>query len=504
MKNIRTIASLTLSLSLFLGAMTVEAGDTVVCSQKKPVMLVSGEGSRQSDQDKELDEVLEGFDEGADSTSEADDLEDVLKGFEEESADDPEPIGEKGPDKQDFWDLSGSLSLGTSVSYAHEAPQPGQADYRGITRLRPDLHLELDLRLSEKWKARISGRAFFDFAYIFNGRDGYPDDVLDRYEEEAEFQEVYVQGPVLSSLDIKAGRQIVVWGRSDNIRVTDILNPLDNREPGLVDIEDLRLPVAMTKIDYYTGPWNMSGIAVHEIRFNKHPVPGSEFLPVTTPLPPETEPVNSLDNTEYAFALNGIFPGWDVSLYWARYFDDKAHTEPFLPGRLLRRHSRLTMAGAAANIARGNWLFKSEAAYITGLEFFGLPDIDKSRLDALAGVEYSGIDNTVISLEVANRHIVGFDERLENPIDNEQKDVLQSVLRFSGDYMYDRLHPVILLSMFGLDGEDGSFQRFSVGYDVTDALEVKTGLVTYQSGDRAEFRTIGDNDRFFLEAKYSF
>ena len=49
----------------------------------------------------------------------------------------------------------------------------------------------------------------------------------------------------------KLGRQIVNWGRSDTVRVLDVINPLDNREPGLVDIEDLRLPVTMARVDYF-------------------------------------------------------------------------------------------------------------------------------------------------------------------------------------------------------------------------------------------------------------
>ena len=37
--------------------------------------------------------------------------------------------------------------------------------------------------------------------------------------------------------------------------------------------------------------------------------------------------------------LRGIFPGWDVSLHWARYWNDEAHEEP--DGRL--RHARLLL-----------------------------------------------------------------------------------------------------------------------------------------------------------------
>ena len=70
----------------------------------------------------------------------------------------------------------------------------------------------------------------------------------------------------------------MVWGKSDNLRVTDVLNPLDNREPGLVDIEDLRLPTTMTKLDLYLGDWNLSGMVVHEVRFNKAPALGRRLL----------------------------------------------------------------------------------------------------------------------------------------------------------------------------------------------------------------------------------
>ena len=60
----------------------------------------------------------------------------------------------------------------------------------------------------------------------------------------------------------------MVWGKSDNIRVTDVLNPLELREPGLVDLEMIRLPVTMTKLDYYIKGLNLSGIVIHEVRYH--------------------------------------------------------------------------------------------------------------------------------------------------------------------------------------------------------------------------------------------
>lgn len=462
------------------------------------------ERPRKPSADTKLDAVLEGFDDQPGMVKENKEIDDVLKGFEE-SEGAAEVSTQKEEEKEPhFCDLSGSLSLGLSYSFAHDAPKPGETDYRGLTCLRPDLHLDLDLTISENWKALISGRAFYDLAYEINSRDKYSDEVLDEYEKEAEFGEVYLQGSLLTSLDLKVGRQIVVWGKSDNIRVVDILNPLDNREPGLVDIEDLRLPVTMTRLDYYLGKWNLTAIAVHEIRFNKNPVFGSKFFPSETPMPEEKKPTTSLDNTECALALNGIFRGWDISFYGARFFDDQPHIESVSPAHLERRHSRLTMVGTAVNVALGNWLLKSEAAYFDGLEFFAVPGEKKSRFDVLAGVEYSGLTNTTISLEAVNRHINNFHSTLKAPPDSAQEDEFQTVLRYSGDFLHDTLHVVMLASTFGVTGDDGSLQRFSMEYDVTDDFSVKLGLVSYQSGDKVQFKNIGDNDRLFLEATYSF
>jgi len=457
-----------------------------------------------SSADTKLDAVLEGFDDQPGMVKENKEINDVLKGFEEDKGAVEESTQKEEEKKPPFCDLSGSLSLGVSYGFAHDDPKPGETDYRGLSRLRPDVHLDLDITLSENWKAFISGRAFYDLAYEINGRDKYTDEVLDEYEKEAEFGEVFLQGPLLTSLDLKVGRQIVVWGKSDNIRVVDILNPLDNREPGLVDIEDLRLPVTMTRLDYYLGKWNLTAIAVHEIRFNKNPVFRSEFFPFESPLPEEEKPSSSLDNTEYALALNGIFRGWDISFYGARFFDDQPHVEMVSPGHLERRHSRLSMLGTAANVALGNWLLKSEVAYFDDLEFFAVPGRKKSRLDMLAGVEYSGFTNTTISLEAVNRHIKDFDSTMKAPPDSAQEDEFQTVLRYSGDFLHDSFHVVMLASTFGVTGDDGALQRFSVEYDVKDDFSVMVGIVTYQSGDKTQFRNIGDNDRLFLEAKYSF
>ncbi|MBW1815288.1 MAG: hypothetical protein JRJ39_17060, partial [Deltaproteobacteria bacterium] len=387
-----------------------------------------------------------------------------------------------------------------------------------------------------------------------NGRDGYTNDVLEDYEKEVELREAWVQGKLTDFLDIKVGRQIVVWGRSDNVRITDVLNPLDMREPGMTDIEDLRLPLWMTRVDAYFGNWNLTGIAIHEMRFNKTPPYGSDFYPEIIPMselgislsgfggfmPDENMPQHGGDNTEYAIALNGNFSGWDISFYWANFYNDLPHPDldvdvAWLPPVIPRlgmnfelKHARVNMVGSAFNVTKGNWLFKGEVAYFSGLRFYDVDvDIDVDmlgvqfdlesnkkyyRADALLGIEYSGFENTTISIDAANRYITNYDEILDVPfIGDEILEILgvkenefQWFVRVSRNFMNETLTLNFLAAIYGWKGQDGAVERFWAEYDLTDNIKVTGGVVFFESGELINFRNIGKNDRLFLEIKYSF
>ncbi len=486
---------------------SVVSGTSALLVMASVLLLVSTSRGQENTQpqstpeEEQLEEILEGFEPEATGEPPEPGLDEILGGFEEEPA--PEPKTERIRQKPLPWDLSGSVKAASSINIAHEAPPPAATDHRGLSRLRLDADLDLEITFSEDWRVLLGGHAFYDFAYRIQGRDAFTPEVLDLYENEIEFDETFAQGKLHQRIDLKVGRQIMVWGKSDNVRVTDVLNPLDNREPGLVDIDDLRLPVFMTRLDYYIGPWNLTTLAVHEVRFNKDPVFGSDFFPLNSPPPPEEKPASHFRNTQYGAALNGIFTGWDLSFYAARFFNPQTHFKQVSPTETRRAHSWLTMVGAATNLARGNWLFKAEAAYLDGFRFFALPGT-RSRLDLLVGADYTGFSETTLSAEIVNRHLFDFDNRLKDPPDNAQEDEPGLALRYQADFLHDTLHLVFVALIFGPTAEDGAVERASIRYDWSDYLSLTAGLVAYQSGDLASFRTIGDNDRLFFEAVYSF
>ncbi len=457
--------------------------------------------------DENMDDLLQGFENDPESD---DEMEKLLEGFEDEAdrtvqkiTEPKEHDGKPKKSQKEFpaWDLTGDVSLTGIYNFAHESPDSGQTDWRGLSMLRSEIELQLEGKLTDDWQAEISVRAFYDSIYALRGKSDYTRQVLDEYEDEIELEDTFIQGRLARFLDTKIGRQIVAWGTLDNVRVTDILNPMDLRVPGLTDIDDLRLPVTMIKLDYYPGNWNLSGMVIPEIRFNKMPVYDSDFFPSPVPWPREKTPDDGLRHAEYAAALTGIFSGWDMAFYWANVYNDQPYIKKI---EWILRHTRIHLVGTAFNRAMGNWLIKGEAAWLNNLKYANTPGKSHERVDLGCGIEYSGFSEATISLEAANRYIRGYRDELKNVPDEKRRNEFQWALRFSRDYWNDTLAFTLLASTFGVKADDGAFERLEVEYDISDALSIRGGVVLYQSGDKGAFKDVGDNDRLFTALEYSF
>lgn len=460
-------------------------------------------------EDKELNELLQGFnttptenqqtEPGEKSINHQDNIDELLSGFEEE----PASIQETSlATIEKKWDVTTLLSLSSSYNYQKKAPLPGKTDFQGLSRLKLKFQPEFRYKVSSKWSALVSGSAFYDAIYRLKNRSNYTKTVLDSNESELELREAYVNGIINRNFDIKLGRQIVVWGKSDSIRVVDVLNPLDFREPGIVDIEDLRLPVTMLKADYYFSNWNISVIVIPEIRFNKMPVFGSDFGLSNSPPLQEKSPDN-WTNPEFALAMNGVFSGWDLSFHGAHYYNDQAHVIHKSNSPNYLKHSQLNMLGVATNFAIHNWLLKLEAAYIDGFEFSNLNQ-DFSRIDSMVGFDYAGITNTTLSVEMVNRHINKYVDDLASAPDMKKENEGQIALRYTGSFMREKLKLVALASFLGLNSDSGAFYRASMEYELKDAFTIMLGGIIYQSGDSFLINQIADNDRIFFDIRYSF
>ncbi len=468
--------------------------------------------------------LLGGFEEASEG--------DLLGGFDTgESLDETAPAEPLLPAA-----LSGIIGFDLSYAYARETPtEPTQPDWSGVRKAKSFLQLRWD----EKYggvRVFVEGQAGYDAAPepLDAARlPAAPVDWRGAYEEtrkdevtEAEFREVSVAFSPADFLDVKLGRQVVVWGKADALTVVDVLNPRDNREVGLVDLADTRLPVTATRLDVYGAGLQLQVVANHELRFSKEAGFGNEYFLYPDPdnltaaanaatLSPEVLPAEGGANTEWGVALKGSGIGWDLALYYADYFDDTPHLSgtltvlngvpvPAIEGRV---HSRLKLNGLGGTYATGSWLFKGEVAQVRGVQFFG-SDQSFSRTDLAAGVEFAGLTETRLVGEASVQHLNEFEEipyRTEGlPNANLLEDILRVVLSWQQDLLQQTLHANVTLLSVGRTGEHGGSQRASLEYDWTDAVSVTGGVIDYRDGQNAYAQQLSDNDRVYLNLRYTF
>ena len=463
-----------------------------------------------------LEDALEGFDteefeneqsepEIDTSGSELSDLDDILGEFESSNeasltaTETPDIIEGDTPSVR----LSGSIRQKFIVNFSHEAPATGEIDHRGLSSVSTRLDLELESKLANDFRVLLTGNFVLDPIHPKQTSPGRTSMVANTSDYELELGEAFIQGPLTDSIDLTFGRQIVVWGRSDQFRITDILNPVDYRNPGLTDIKDLRLPVTMARFDLYSGPWSSSLILVPERRFDMTPEPGSDYYFGPVPLPPREYPGGQFGKPDIAFALTGTFSGWDLSFYSARLLNRSSYIELGQNGPK-RKHQRITMLGSAANFVVGSWLIKGEIAVHKDLRFSNVPDRDFQKFTALAGIEYSGIVDTTLALEVTSSHISDFDNRLAAQPDSRIENESAIAFRIGRTFLNDSLDLTMAAMAPTPIGDNGGLARTQVTYDLNDSVELYGGVLLYFKGKKLPYNKIADNDRLFLGLNYHF
>jgi hypothetical protein len=421
-------------------------------------------------------------------------------------------------------DLSGSLETGAVYNYldhdVEHGDQPGRrTQYGNLSRLDLDGFLQLDVQLPHDWLLRGEALGWYDFVYRAKGRGQYGGAVLDVYEWQVDSGEVYASGPLTEKVDLTLGRKVVNWGRSDTFRIVDVVNPLDNKEPGLVDIEDLRRPRTMVKLDATSGPWSGTLLVIPEHRYDRQPPLGSEFFFDLAKAPfLRSRTIESDDDFQgtpgFAAKFGGSFSGWDFTLYGA-YVEETSRvldsTGSFFGTLFQLESNRFGLAGVAGNYTVDAWLFKIESAYLHDVHILRasanppfLESDGVDRFDTMVGVEYFGPDSLVIALEIVNRHYVEKISQVVAANAASERSRFETALRISRPFFRERLDVTLLGLAIGERFQGGGLVRLSADFELTDSWSMDGGILIFIGGPDDGLGAFDSNDRLFASLKYSF
>ncbi|HID73043.1 TPA: hypothetical protein EYP38_03815, partial [Candidatus Micrarchaeota archaeon] len=195
-------------------------------------------------------------------------------------------------------------------------------------------------------------------------------------ESRAELEEAYVD-QVGDGWDLRLGRQVVIWGRADGLRIVDRVSPSDQSESLIRELDEVRLGVDALRFrkleetsqwELIWAPWFRPGKAPQGVWALPSPVPeGADVV-----YAPTEKPGRTLADGVVAARWSYYGPGLDLALSLLHTWEDLPSSERHRSAdgagttTLVSRHHRLTLFGLEFSRPWRSFVFRGEAVYGQG------------------------------------------------------------------------------------------------------------------------------------------
>ncbi|MDT8376114.1 MAG: DUF1302 family protein [Mariprofundaceae bacterium] len=407
------------------------------------------------------------------------------------------------------WTLHGALKNESSYFVSGE---------KRLDKVQNRLDLKPEAVLTDRLEFRGRALLWYDAAMDIENSNNTDMSVSIRehYRNYARAKEAYLLYGG-DAYDLRIGQQQIVWGKTDGLRMLDIINPLDMREFILDDFLDSRIGLVAARLNYYT----YLGGSEHELEFVVIPdakvaetaPPGSRWgfaLPavpagITPVIASGSKPNWAAKNSEYGAAWRSNLSGWDLSLNWFYGWKDTPSLQKQLTGTsmlITPVYSRMHTVGGSFSNAFGAWVVRGElAANINeGLNATGVTAVtsvtQQTTLNGAVGIDYTA-NNWTINPQFFTRLITGWSQTIA-------EDRLSGffTLRIATDYMNEKLKPEVIALFDWADA--GWMLRPKASYEFTDHVKATLGADLFGGKAIGFFGQFADNDRIYGEIEYSF
>lgn len=315
--------------------------------------------------------------------------------------------------------------------------------------------------------------------------------------------------------DLRAGRQIIIWGVSDGIRITDIIAPMDFTEFLARDYDDIRMPVDAMKLRFFNNSVKLELVFIPVFQSFIYPTDpenpwnifpeskGGPSLVITPAQTPETTLSNSEIGGRFSFFLSGIDMSLSTLYTWNKLpVFSTSFSEGMDTNFLIPEHHRLFMTGLDLSTTLGSLVLRGEAAYFKG-EYYptdlnGSSNhlISRDVIRSLLGLDYYPGNEWTLTGQLSYTRILKYCEEMSCKQDN-----ILATLGISKKL----LRSTLSISTFGyMDlSNKGFFNRTSLDYSLSDPIHLCAGVDLF-GGDGGMFGVYKDNSEVWIKVKYSF
>lgn len=320
-------------------------------------------------------------------------------------------------------------------------------------------------------------------------------------------REAYVETS-LGETSVRLGRQIVVWGRADQLNPTDNLTPRD-LTLDVPDTGDDRFGTLAASASRRIGSYTASAMWLPRFRPNKVPYPPGLTVSAS-PLPGAGQAAFKFDHA----GSGGI--DWSVSWFSGFDLNPTLQPNPSAPGGMLETHPRIRVAGADFAVPVGRIGFRGEVAYTwtdgaAGIDatrkhpfFFGVFGIERTFLESLnvnlQAYAYAvrGYQDPRSITDPALRELAISQAILNHQLNRHEYGL---ALRIADKWWNDTLEAEVAI-LSSLERRDFAIKP-KVTYAFTDHVKGTLGAELLRGSRDAFFRRFQTNSVAYAELRYS-
>ncbi len=405
--------------------------------------------------------------------------------------------------RAETFNLSGYIKNET----AYRLSEPGE-----FTKVKNIFFLRKTGSLSADISYKVSGRLFYDA--IFDLTDNYPEAVRKDQEFEGDIRDTYldISG---GDLDLRIGKQQIVWGEAVGLFFADVVNAKDLREFVLPDFDYIRIPQWATDIEYTKGHAHLEFVWIPLLEFNKLGVPVSEFSP-SAAIPQGVmatsrsikEPSDSLKNSETGARASYLTGGWDLSVFHLYTWDKfpvnlRTIVNPSLY-TFHPEHRRLNISGFTFAKEVSDIILKGEFIYNNG-KYFSVLDkndmdgvVKRDYIDYLLGIDYTLFERVDLNVQFMQRVISDY----EPTIFREAHISSSASIWLKTGFLENTIEPEIF---FVSDLKERDMMvRPRVNFKFRENWQTRIGADIFGGGDEGIFGQFNNRDRIYGEVRYDF
>jgi hypothetical protein len=330
---------------------------------------------------------------------------------------------------------------------------------------------------------------------------------IETEEDQFRLREAYLDYQA-GKWNFRVGRQVIAWGKADNVTVTDLICPIDYRDYFCYEFSDTKKPVEAVKTRFRKGNMTTELVWVPFFEAIGYPEADNPWLKSdqTAEISVQTaeEPGKNLKNNEwfgrvainregFDFAVSAFHCWWDTPCYHLATEAGKTV--------LLGEYYRVSGIGGEFSVPVGDLVIRGETAYFKGRQFeresYSGDYLERDALKMLLGLDWYPGNNWTISSQVADEIILDYD----HAIARDRHDWL-GTLKLSKKLLRETL-TLSGLVCAALDEED-YYLKLSGEYALTDELHLTFGFLLFGGDSDGSFGRYRDQDGLLVKLKYSF